>query len=749
MNCKIFIIVGAILLIAIILNFALYLRFGYAFGGDQSLSIPTLSSLYDSFFELSPYNYTGLMTSTGTLLGLFLGFNIIIIYKLFGVIWGYIIFISIYYWLGAFGIFLLVYEITKSLEGKAPYIGGFFAAVIAIFKFDSNLKALSVGIIFIPYVILFSYFILKNFESGESNSFNLLGLTVSVSFLLATGGPTYIFENFIFLLFFALLIFLILPKKFRFGYFKYSIFTAITSIFINSSWIVTTYLFTKYGGSQYFNPGSVATLSNLSNKLITAILSFGSINNYLSEFILLLILLITVIGFLKTLNDKLHRRLEFNISLTLLSIYLIFIAFGTGINRPFGILFAKSVKVVPYLLVFRYTYFATHYILLFIIATLFGISIAYIIKFARNNRNNILSFSIYTFLLLIMITYLYSFDYLPTFTQTKTIIPEHVFNISNYINSQKGIFSIATLPMASNWQSTNWYYGTNVYSSLINKPTYTGSYTYYNEIFFPISTSLYANNVGFKTDTENVSGIDISNGFGIFGIRYIIVQGDALTESPCAVCYISPFSFNTIYSNLNESKNISFIGKFGNSSTYKNNNYVPLVYGSNLFRLINSENSKVFDIIENDSFDIRDNSVYSGFISGFYNDSNTINATPITNFSEPNISFVENTPTKVTVHVSNAITPYYLVFRETYDPHWAAFYSNGTEVNPRDHIAVNGFANAWYMNKTGNYTVTLYYTLQTDAWIAWAVSFAALFVTVGIGVYGWKEMKKEKMRSRR
>ena len=384
-------VAAGIILVAIILNFALYLHFGYAFGGDQNLSIPTLSSLYDSFFAWSPYNYTGLTTQTGTLLGLFFGFNIII-YKLFGVIWGYIIFTSMYYWLGAFGIFLLVYEITKSLEGKAPYIGGFFAAVIAIFKFDSNLKALSISIIFIPYVILFSYFILKNFESGKSNSFNLLGLTISVSFLLAMGGPTYIFENFIFLLFFALLIFLILPKKFRFGYFKYSIFTAITSIFINSSWIVTTYLFTKYGGSQYFNPGSVATLSNLSNKLITAILSFGSINNYLSEFILLLILLITVIGFLKTLNDKLHRRLEFNISLTLLSIYLIFIAFGTGINRPFGILFAKSVKVVPYLLVFRYTYFATHYILLFIIATLFGISIAYIIKICKKQSKQYFKF---------------------------------------------------------------------------------------------------------------------------------------------------------------------------------------------------------------------------------------------------------------------------------------------------------------------------------------------------------------------
>ena len=88
MNCKIFIIIGAILLIAIIVNFALYVHFGYAFGGDQNLSIPTLSSLYDSLFAWSPYNYTGLMTQTGTLLGLFFGFNIII-YKLLGVIWGF------------------------------------------------------------------------------------------------------------------------------------------------------------------------------------------------------------------------------------------------------------------------------------------------------------------------------------------------------------------------------------------------------------------------------------------------------------------------------------------------------------------------------------------------------------------------------------------------------------------------------------------------------------------------------------
>ena len=741
-------VVAGIILVAIILNFALYLHFGYAFGGDQNLDVPTLSSFYNSFFLWTSYNYTGLVTPTGSILGLLFEFDIAI-YKLFGLQWGYIIFTSIYYWIGAFGIFLLVYELTKNLDNNSAYIAGLSATIIAIFEFDSHLKTFTPVMIFLPYGVLFTYFIIKNFESKSSNSINFLGLVMSISFLLASGGGSYIIQNLIFLLFFALFIFLILPRRYHFRFLKYTSLAAICSILINISWIFSTYIFTKNIGSQYFNTSSVNALSLLSSKSIIALLGFGLINGNLGGIVLLSIFLIAVIGFLKARKNKAKLRLEFGISLALLSIYLIFVIFGTGINQPFGILFGMGVKIIPYLLVFRYTYPATHYILLFAMATLFGVGVAYVVKFAKDNKNKFLSFCIYALLSLILITYLYSFDYLQISAQNKAIIPEHVFNISNYINSQNGTFSIATLPMAVNWQSTNWYYGTNVYSSLINKPTYTGSYTYYNEIFFPISTHLYSNNVGFKVDTENVSSISISNGFGIFGIRYIIVQGDALTKSPCEFCYISPFSFNMIYSNLNNSKDISFVERFGNSSVYENNNYVPLVYGSDLLNLGNANPSDLINAIESNSFNIQNTSVYSGDISGLYNDSNRINATSIANFSKLNISFVENTPTKVTVHVSKATTPYYLVFRETYDSHWAAFYSNGTEVNPQYHIAVNGFANAWYMNKTGNYTITLYYTLQTDAWIALGVSFAALFVTIGIGVYGWKEMKKEKMRSRR
>ena len=219
---------------------------------------------------------------------------------------------------------------------------------------------------------------------------------------------------------------------------------------------------------------------------------------------------------------------------------------------------------------------------------------------------------------------------------------------------------------------------------------------------------------------------------------------------PCNNCTILPlqrFNLTKIRIKLNNSS-LKEVSSYSNSSIYENTNYVPLVYASDIQKLNNSSEA-IFSIIESKTFNVQNTSVYSTNMGDFYNDSTTINATSIANFSKPDISFVEDNPTKVTIHVFNATTPYYLVFRETYDPHWAAFYSNGTEVNSRDHIAVNGFANAWYMNKAGNYTVTLYYTLQTYADITWVVSFATLFATIGIGIYGWKAPKRSARRRNR
>ena len=88
--------------------------------------------------------------------------------------------------------------------------------------------------------------------------------------------------------------------------------------------------------------------------------------------------------------------------------------------------------------------------------------------------------------------------------------------------------------------------------------------------------------------------------------------------------------------------------------------------------------------------------------------------------------------------MTNATTPFYLVFRETYGNDWKS-YINNKPIPNIDHITVNGFANAWYINKTGNYTITLYYTIQTYADITWVISFIALFITIAIGYLGYRD----------
>ena len=56
----------------------------------------------------------------------------------------------------------------------------------------------------------------------------------------------------------------------------------------------------------------------------------------------------------------------------------------------------------------------------------------------------------------------------------------------------------------------------------------------------------------------------------------------------------------------------------------------------------------------------------------------------------------------------------------------------------------NGFANAWYVNKPGNYDITLQYSIQGLAWDTMAISIAAFAVALGIGIIGIKEMRSRR-----
>jgi len=99
----------------------------------------------------------------------------------------------------------------------------------------------------------------------------------------------------------------------------------------------------------------------------------------------------------------------------------------------------------------------------------------------------------------------------------------------------------------------------------------------------------------------------------------------------------------------------------------------------------------------------------------------------------PELKFEKISPAEYQVHV-NASQPFFLIFSESYNAQWKAYFG---EVNwfetfwkkpiDRDkHFLVNSYANAWYIEKTGTYDVTLYFWPQSLLYIGVMVSLLTL-----------------------
>jgi hypothetical protein len=129
----------------------------------------------------------------------------------------------------------------------------------------------------------------------------------------------------------------------------------------------------------------------------------------------------------------------------------------------------------------------------------------------------------------------------------------------------------------------------------------------------------------------------------------------------------------------------------------------------------------------------------------------------------PAITFKKVNPTKYEVKVENATQPFFLIFDENYDSQWKAYIEdkepefNGAiggylqmnvkkanheeSFTPEDtsylftklldenyHFIANGYANAWYINKTGTFTMTLEFWPQNLFYQGLAISITTLIL---------------------
>ena len=74
------------------------------------------------------------------------------------------------------------------------------------------------------------------------------------------------------------------------------------------------------------------------------------------------------------------------------------------------------------------------------------------------------------------------------------------------------------------------------------------------------------------------------------------------------------------------------------------------------------------------------------------------------------------------------------MFGESYDKNWVA-YVGKDRIDDRYHFEVNGYANAWYLEKAGSYTVTVDYSPQNLFYIGAVVTVSTLMVSTAYLIF--------------
>jgi len=116
-------------------------------------------------------------------------------------------------------------------------------------------------------------------------------------------------------------------------------------------------------------------------------------------------------------------------------------------------------------------------------------------------------------------------------------------------------------------------------------------------------------------------------------------------------------------------------------------------------------------------------------------------------FKRPDITFENINPTKYRIQVS-ADEPFFLVLSEFSHWGWKAYSGDvnwleaffAEPISPDKHFIANGYANSWYIDKTGDYDITLYFWPQS---LFYGALIVALLIFVGCIYY----LGKDQLRS--
>jgi len=302
--------------------------------------------------------------------------------------------------------------------------------------------------------------------------------------------------------------------------------------------------------------------------------------------------------------------------------------------------------------------------------------------------------------------------------------PDYYHEASNWLSPQSEVFRIFSFPTSKLYYSAYWwnngshgYVGGDPSVWLLNKPVITSTQSGHG-----LSESIA------ESIAEN-SAKNIAKVLALMNVKYVLFHADTnweyLEGHPWWIS-ISPESFRAT---LNFQKDLSLEKSFGELDFYRNEYWRPMqIYATSNAQLVEGGSDEMIRFIERDDF-TPGKSVL--FLSDQL-DAQQISALPWTNSLHSNstdnisVTYEKINPTLYNIQI-NASKPFFLVFSESYHKDWTA-YIDGKQIPSEYHCMANAFANSWYINKTGSFTVTLEFWPQRLFYIGATVSITTLIL---------------------
>jgi hypothetical protein len=289
-------------------------------------------------------------------------------------------------------------------------------------------------------------------------------------------------------------------------------------------------------------------------------------------------------------------------------------------------------------------------------------------------------------------------DLLPSNLPARVVVPAYQQNLADYLVVHDGNDArILSLPLGT-LSASSWYVGLDVLRWQTGLPI--------------LSTFVSLNDPGvalyYRLDTVMQSGgtTEFAKLLAIANIRYVVVHNDAVFP----IGFTSGFNLTKIHQFLSNQLNIYFRGSFGKVDLYENAVVPGEVFAA---KTAFAQKDNLTRFVLSPDFDPLAEAVVS----------NAADNTYLSAYSHPSLTFRKISPTQYKIVVSEAGTAFILVMSETFDLGWNAYLSGKVL---RDHITVNGYANAWFVPNTGSFEILLSYDPQARVTIGSLISALSL-----------------------